>query len=173
MNKNLLFDFSVDKANCIINAKREFAAEIDLVWDAWTKPEILDQWWAPKPYRTETKSMDFREGGSWLYAMISPENVAHWCKADYKKIEVQRFYSALDAFCDEQGNINKDFPRSLWANTFNGNDSMTVVSISIKYETLNDLEKIIELGFKEGFSMALGNLDEYFEKKFKLRSIGK
>jgi len=90
MNATLLFDFTVNKENNTVNVKREFAADLDLVWDAWTKPEILDQWWAPKPYRVKTKSMDFRECGSWFYAMISPEDVAHWCRADYKKIETKK-----------------------------------------------------------------------------------
>jgi PhnB protein len=66
MNPNLLFDFSVNKENNTILVKREFAANLDLVWDAWTKPELLDRWWAPKPYKTETRSMDFREGGHWV-----------------------------------------------------------------------------------------------------------
>jgi len=86
MTATLLFDFIINKEDNTINIQREFAADLDLVWDAWTKPEILDQWWAPKPFRTKTKSMDFKEGGSWFYGMISPENVTHWCKADYKKI---------------------------------------------------------------------------------------
>ena len=170
MKQALLFDFSADKTTNTIHAKREFAAEVDLVWDAWTKPEILDQWWAPKPYRTQTKTMDFREGGHWLYAMISPENETHWCRADYKKIEHQKFYSALDAFCDEQGDVNTDFPRSLWSNTFIEKGEHTIVDIAIQYESLIDLEKIIELGFKEGFTMALGNLDQYVEEQFKLRN---
>ena len=85
MNSNLQFDFTVNKENNTVNVIREFAADLELVWEAWTNPEILDLWWAPKPYRTETKSMDFREGGMWLYAMISPENVKHWCKNDYQK----------------------------------------------------------------------------------------
>lgn len=72
--------------------KRMPAVDLDLVWDAWTKPEILDQWWAPKPYQTETKSMDFREGGMWLYAMVSPENEKHWCKNDYHKVEPKKIF---------------------------------------------------------------------------------
>ena len=68
---NLLFDFTVDKATATIHITREFAADLDLVWDAFTKAEILDQWMGPKPYRVQTKEMDFREGGRWLYAMIS------------------------------------------------------------------------------------------------------
>ncbi|MBS1660293.1 MAG: SRPBCC domain-containing protein [Bacteroidetes bacterium] len=170
MNPNLLFDFTVDKEKNTIRVKREFAADLDLVWDAWTKPEMLDHWWAPKPYQTKTKSMDFREGGSWFYAMVSPENEIHWCRADYKKIEPKKHFSGLDAFCDEDGNVNKEFPRSLWNNTFSENKgTTTTVDITIQYDTLSDLEKIIGFGFKEGFSAALGNLDQYLEAQFQLR----
>ena len=169
MNANL-FDFSVNKENKTINVKRQFAADLNDVWDAWTKPELLDLWWAPKPYQAKTKKMDFREGGSWLYAMISPADEKHWCKCDYKKIEPLKNYSALDAFCDEDGNINEQFPRSFWTNTFNEDGDSTTVNILIAYEDLAALEKIIEMGFKEGFTMALGNLDQYLEAKAKLRS---
>jgi PhnB protein len=169
MTKELLFDFVVSKEKNTIHVKREFAASLDAVWDAWTKPDLLDQWWAPKPFRTQTKSMDFREGGSWIYAMISPENVPHWCRLDYKKIELQKMYSALDAFCDENGNINQHFPRSFWTNSFSEDDDNTTVNVTIVYNKLEDLEKIIAMGFKEGFEMALGNLDQYIASRFKLR----
>lgn len=169
MKNNLLFDFTVNKQNNTVNVKREFAANLELVWDAWTKPEILDQWWAPKPYRTETKLLDFREGGMWLYAMISPENEAHWCKNDYRKIEHHKSFTGLDAFCDENGKVNEELPRTLWTNTFTENAGVTLVTIVAKYDSLADLEKVIELGFKEGFTMALGNLDEYIEAQSKLR----
>jgi len=170
MKNNLLFNFIVNKENNTVNVEREFAANLDLVWDAWTKPEILDQWWAPKPYRTVTKSMDFREGGMWLYYMLSPENDKHWCKNDYLKIDPKKSYSGLDAFCDENGVTNKDMPRTQWNNTFTENADKTLVSIVATYESLADLEKIISLGFQEGLTMALENLDAYIEQKFKLRS---
>lgn len=161
MNSNLLFDFSVNKEDKTITVKREFAAELNLVWDAWTKPELLDLWWAPKPYQTKTKSMDFKVGGTWLYAMIGPDDFIHWCRADYKSIETGKSFSGLDAFCDENGTINTEFPRSLWNNSFSGNGDLTLVNIVIAYDDLADLERIISLGFKEGFTMAMENLDEY------------
>jgi PhnB protein len=170
MNPTLLFDFTVNKENNTIAVKREFAAPLEMVWAAWTQPELLDQWWAPKPYQTKTKSMDFREGGRWFYAMISPENVAHWCVADYQKIVPFKSFSALDAFCDENGTLNTEFPRSLWTNQFTESKETTTVNITITYQQLTDLEKIIELGFKEGFTAALENLDQYLEAQFKLRN---
>lgn len=170
MNSNLLFDFSVNKENNTIEVARAFSADLKLVWAAWTTPEILDQWWAPKPYRTETKSMDFREGGAWHYRMISPEGETHWCRADYKQVSPLKSYSGLDAFCDEAGTVNESFPRSLWTNTFTSNGDSTTVNIVIAYDSLADLESIIQLGFKEGFTMALSNLDQYIEAQQKLRS---
>ncbi len=170
MNSNLLFDFSVNKENNTIHVTRDFAAHVSLVWDAWTKPELLDLWWAPKPYQTKTKSMDFKEGGTWLYCMVSPENEVHWCKLDYQKIENQKSYSGLDGFCDENGKLNTEFPRSLWNNEFSAVGEHARVNITIQYDSLEDLEKIISFGFKEGFAMAMENLDQYIEAKFKLRN---
>ncbi|MBS7788181.1 SRPBCC domain-containing protein [Flavobacterium sp. CYK-55] len=173
MNSLLKFDFTVDKEKKAVHVQREFAAPRDLVWAAWTTPEILDQWWAPKPYKTVTKTMDFRVGGHWFYAMISPENVAHWCRADYQSIDTLESFSGLDAFCDEQGNINNDFPRSLWNNRFTDSGEKTLVNITVQYEKLEDLEQIIAMGFKEGFTMAMENLDQYIESQFKLRHENK
>ena len=173
MNPNLKFDFEVNKEKNTINVKREFAANVKLVWEAWTNPEILDQWWAPKPYRTETKSMEFKEGGTWLYAMIGPENEKHWCKNNYHKIVYQSMFSGLDAFCNEKGEVNKELPQTLWTNTFNDQGETTLVTITARYDSLADLENIIALGFKEGFTMALKNLDQYIEAQFKLRKQNK
>ncbi len=173
MNSNLTFDFTVNKANNTVNVNREFNADLELVWEAWTNPEILDQWWAPKPYKNQTRSMDFRDGGTWLYSMISPNNQIHWCKADYKKIEHQKSFSYKDNFCDEHGNVSKKFPDSVWTNVFSENAETTTVNITIQYESLEMLEKVLDVGFKEGFTMAMQNLDQYIEAKFKLRKQNK
>ncbi len=160
MNSNLLFDFSVNKENKTIHVKREFDANLELVWQAWTTAELLDRWWAPQPFRNQTKSLDFREGGVWHYAMISPENQTHWCRFDYEKIETQKSYSGLDAFCDEEGKMNTDFSRMHWKNDFSGDIARTIVNITISVDTFETLEKIMAMGFKEGFTMGLNQLDE-------------
>lgn len=118
MNSNLLFDFTVNKENNTIVIKREFAANLELVWQAWTTAELLDQWWGPKPYRSETKTMEFRVGGFRLYAMVSPEGEKHWAREDYQQIVQHKNFSSIDSFCDENGNENPDLPKSLWENHF-------------------------------------------------------
>ena len=63
MNNNLLFDFTVDKTANTVFVNREFSTELFLVWSAFTKQEILDQWWALKPWLSKTKYMNFTVGG--------------------------------------------------------------------------------------------------------------
>jgi uncharacterized glyoxalase superfamily protein PhnB/uncharacterized protein YndB with AHSA1/START domain len=177
MNGNLKFDFTVNKVNNTIHVQREFAAKLDIVWEAWTNPEILDQWWAPKPWQTRTKSMDFKEGGFWFYEMYNSESEnqseCHWCRNDYLKIQHQKSFSGLDGFCDENGTVNTNMPRTSWTNTFTENAELTTVNIVAQYHSLEDLEKIIGMGFKEGLTMALQNLDQYIEAQFKLRKDNK
>jgi uncharacterized protein YndB with AHSA1/START domain len=164
MRQNLAFDFSVDKENKKITVKREFAAELPLVWDAYTKSEILDQWWAPKPWKAKTKTMDFREGGHWLYAMVGPEGEEHWALANYKTIQPQKRFTGLDAFSDAEGNINKEMPQSKWDVTFTGKGDSTLVEFIISYDDLAQLEETIKMGFKEGLTMAMEGLDELLPK---------
>jgi uncharacterized glyoxalase superfamily protein PhnB/uncharacterized protein YndB with AHSA1/START domain len=173
MKSVLNFDFEVDKINNQINVKREFAAEVPLVWQAWTDPEMLDQWWAPRPYVTHTQSMDFRDGGRWFYAMVSPEGEKHYCVADYSHIENQKIFKYTDAFCDENQNINTEMPRTQWSTSFSEVGENTLVNIKLQYQTLADLENIISLGFKEGFTMAMDNLDQYISAQFYLRKQNK
>ncbi|WP_240755161.1 SRPBCC domain-containing protein [Pedobacter sp. SYP-B3415] len=69
----LQFDFIANKQNNILTLRREFAAGRQLVWDCFTKHELLDQWFAPRSFTNKTKSMDFRNGGHWHFAMIDPD----------------------------------------------------------------------------------------------------
>ncbi|MEP7322619.1 MAG: SRPBCC domain-containing protein [Saprospiraceae bacterium] len=160
MTQNLAFDFSVNKENKTITVKREFAAEPSLVWEAYTNSEILDQWWAPKPWKARTKTMDFREGGHWLYAMVGPAGEEHWALANYKDIQTQKKFTGLDAFADADGHVNIDMPQSKWEVTFTDKGSKTLVELYISYDDLAQLEATIQMGFKEGLSMAMEGLDE-------------
>lgn len=167
MKTNLLMNFTVDKENSTVNVKREFRAPIANVWAAWTEAEILDKWWAPAPWKSRTKSMEFKEGGRRLYAMVGPEGEEHWAIADYTSIIPKTNFKYLDAFSDSEGNLNEDFPRSDWNVTFTEQGSATFVDVAIKHDKLSDLEMIIEMGFKEGFTIAMEGLDAIFESEQK------
>lgn len=151
---------SKDLANRKIFVTREFDAPVEKVWKAWTESSLLDQWWAPKPWKANTKSMDFREGGFWLYSMDGPEGEQEFCRADYKTIDPEKSYTATDAFCDKNGNPTGTMPSMHWLNKFSSTETGTRVEVEITFASVADLEKIVEMGFEEGFTAAHGNLDE-------------
>ncbi len=161
----LFSDFIVDKQNNTINIKREFAANRPIVWDCYTKSEILDQWWMPMPWKSKTKSMDFREGGKWHYAAVGPNGEEHWSIASYVKIDIQNMFLANDAFGDADGNINPQMPQSKWTMNFTDMGNNTLVHGIMEFPDLAQLEQTIAMGFKEGLNMAMENLDNMLAKR--------
>lgn len=151
-------DFTVDKTTKTVTFSREFNADLSLVWDAYTKPEILDQWWAPKPWTSKTKYMNFVVGGSRFYAMVSPEGQEHWSIQTYTSISPKTNFKLLNAFADKDE--NPELPGSEWNLTFSEQNGKTTVRVSIYNESLARLEKMLEMGFKEGTAMTQRNLDE-------------
>jgi len=158
MKTNLIFDFVVDKDNKTVTIEREFLANRDLVWSAWTEPEILDQWWAPKPYVSKTKAMEFKVGGRRFYVMVSPEGQEHWSVQKYTSITPKTNFKMLNAFADE--NENPQLPGSEWDLSFFEQNGNTKVIITIYNESLERMEKMIEMGFKQGFTATLNYLED-------------
>ena len=148
----------VDKPTKTVRITAEFDAERDLVWDAYTRAELLDQWWAPKPWASRTKVMDFREGGRRFYAMVSPEGVERWSVQKYTSITPKTNFKFFNAFADADENL--ELPGSDWDLNFSDQGAMTKVNISIYNESLERLERMIESGFREGAMMQLRNLEE-------------
>ena len=161
----LFSDFTIDKTTNTINIKREFAGNRALVWDCYTKSEILDQWWMPHPWKSRTKLMDFREGGRWHYAAVGPNGEEHWALASYVKIDPLKMFMAKDAFCDADANINPELPQSTWTMNFTDMGENTLVHGIMQFTDLAQLEQTIAMGFKEGLTMAMENLDKMLAKK--------
>lgn len=157
MNTQLLFDFTVDKAAKKVYITREFDAELDLVWDAFTKPEILDQWTAPSPFTSKTKHMNFEVGGRRFYAMVSPDGMEMWALQTYTSISPKTNFKMYNAFADKDENPQPT--GSDWDYTFSEQDEKTTVHIVIYNESLERMEKMIEMGFTEGFKLTMINLE--------------
>ena len=156
MKNDLLFDFTVDKATKTVVITREFDAELSLVWDAFTKQEILDQWLAPKPFTCKTKYMDFKVGGKRFYAMVSPEGQERWGIQEYTSITPKTNFKMYNAFADKDE--NPELPGSEWDHTFSEENGTTKVNIVIYNESLERLERILD-GFTQGMKMSLSNLE--------------
>lgn len=139
---------------------REFNAPLELVWRAFTEKEILDQWWAPLPWKTKTKHQDFSVGGHWHYMMYGPQNESHWGRMDYISIDTLKNFHLEDAFCDENGDINPEMPVSKGSNTFTTTATGTKVEFKMTYSTEEQLQKIVEMGFEQGITACLEQLNQ-------------
>ena len=156
-------EFVVDKESKTVTITKEFAYELSLVWDAYTKPELLDQWWAPKPMTSRTKAMDFEVGGRRFYAMVSPDgDELGWAVQKYTSITPKTNFKFLNAFADKDENL--ELPGSDWDLNFNEQDGKTKVSISIYNESLERMERVIAMGFQQGIEALLQNLEDLLGK---------
>ena len=156
MKNNLPFEFIVDKPSKTVFVNREFDAGLSLVWDAFTKAELLDQWGAPAPMRAKTKYMNFEVGGRRFYAMITPEGEERWSVQEFTSITPKTNFKMYNAFADKDE--NRELPGSEWDYNFSEENGRTKVSITIYNESFERMEKLMA-GFKIGFTMSLSNLE--------------
>ncbi|MGZ3813533.1 MAG: SRPBCC family protein [Mucilaginibacter sp.] len=160
MKNSLLFDFTIDKSTNTVFVKRQFEADQAMVWDAFTKQEILDQWWAPKPWTSRTRHMNFEPGGRRFYAMCSPEGEEHWSVQAYTAITPIDNFKQTSFFTDKDENPNPAMPGSEWDLDFSEAGGVTTVSVTIKHKTAAALETMIKMGFQGGFTMILNYLEQ-------------
>ena len=151
-------DFIVDKQTKTVSITKEFAAELSLVWDAYTKPELLDQWWAPKPLDIANNGHGLQGRRKEILCNGEPRRCRTLGVQKYTSITPKTNFKFFNAFADKDENL--ELPGSDWDLNFSEQDGTTKVSISIYNESLERLEKMIEMGFKEGFTMTLTYLED-------------
>jgi uncharacterized protein YndB with AHSA1/START domain len=136
----------------VINAPRQ------LVWQVWTSPEHLDKWWGPNGFKNETHSIEFKEGGTWLYTMHGPDNADFPNKIVYSKINEPALLQYHHTDGKEQPEIAFDVTvtfEEIGANK-------TKVTQRTVMQTAEMLRIVVEqFGAIEGGKQHLGNLDVY------------
>lgn len=156
------FDFAVNLDTKTAVIKRSFAAPQQLVWDSFTKAELLDQWWAPQPFESRTRELNFVVEGRRFYAMVGPDGMERWSVQRYLAIDPITSFRFLNTFSDAAG--NPELPGSDWTFTFTETDGITTVTITIYNESRERMERVLAMGFKEGMQMTLGQLDGMIAK---------
>jgi hypothetical protein len=90
--------------------------------------------------------------------MVSPENDKHWGRMNYLAINPYKSYDMEDYFCDSSGNIQEALPPSKGRNIFTKTTNGTRVEFKLIYGTHEDLQRIVEMGFEQGITMAFDQL---------------
>lgn len=160
MKPDLRFVFLVDRDKHSLMIRRDFAAPRQRVWDCYTRSELLDRWFAPSPMTTETRSMDFREGGHWHYAMVDPGGQKFWGRMNYEQIWPIDRYVGVDGFCDESGAWNTDLPQARWDVTFHELEARrSMVETRVTFAAAHELETVLQMGMEAGLASTLERLD--------------
>ncbi|WP_411029631.1 SRPBCC family protein [Spongiimicrobium sp. 3-5] len=80
-----------------LTLKRTFNAPISLVWEAWTQPQHIAQWWGPKGMETRVIEHNFEVGGQWKYAMTMPDGKEFIAEGVYSEIvALEKIISSAD-----------------------------------------------------------------------------
>lgn len=85
--------------------ERVLDAPREKVWQAWTDPEQIKKWWGPKGFTAPSIQSDFREGGTYHWAMQSPDGQVYWSTGTFHEIVPQERLVVTDSFADEDGNV--------------------------------------------------------------------
>jgi uncharacterized protein YndB with AHSA1/START domain len=144
--------------------ERTFAAPRQRVFEAWSKPEYLTQWWGPAGWTLPVCKMDFRPGGVWHYCMKGPGGEESWGKAVYHEIVAPERIVYSDYFSDAEGNENDQMPVARITMEFIEQDGHTKLVSRTQYPTPADLEKVMQMGMVEGMTEMLDRFDEYLAK---------
>jgi uncharacterized protein YndB with AHSA1/START domain len=148
-----------------IVAERTFDAPRELVWQAWTDPERLAQWWGPRNWRTTVKEFDLRPGGAFFYVINGPDGAESWAKSVYKEIVPPERLVYQDTFADKEGNPAPGMPTMTITNEFiEANGKTTLISRTV-FETDKDFKTILAMGVEAGIGETWDRLAEFVTKK--------
>lgn len=144
-----------------IHVTRKFDAPRDLVFNAWTEPEKIGQWWGPDGFTTTTFEMDFKPGGTWKFIMHGPDGTDYDNRIVYTEIKRPELIKY-----DHYGHLDEDGapPHFKSSILFEEVENQTKITMQMLFPTKEDRDKTIEFGAIEGANQTLGRLAEYLKK---------
>jgi uncharacterized protein YndB with AHSA1/START domain len=124
---------------------RVFEAPRELVWQAFTEPERMKQWWGPKGFTVIASKMDLRPGGIYHYGMRAPDGSTMWGKFVYREIVRPERIVLVNSFSDEAGGITRHPMAPTWPlkmlSTFLFAEQDGRTTLTIKWSPLEADEK--------------------------------
>ena len=148
-----------DAENLTMTLVAEFDANVERVWQIWEDPRQLERWWGPPTWPATFDSHDFVPGGRASYYMTGPdgEKAAGWWL--FTDISAPTTLSFDDGFDDDSGNPSSTMPVTHATATLDDLDGRTRMTIRSRFDSLEQLEQLVEMGMDEGMALALGQID--------------
>lgn len=148
-----------DREKLELTIVSEFNAPAEKVWDVWEDPRKLERWWGPPTWPATFTEFDFTEGGKAEYHMTGPDGdkaPGYW---RFQVIEAKRKIQFQDGFANEDGTLNEDMPTMVMTVILEGNGDRTTMTTVSKFNSLEELEQLMEMGMEEGIRLAMGQID--------------
>ena len=134
---------------------RTFKAPIHLMWEVWTQPEHIMQWWGPTGFTNTNKLMDFREGGEWLFTMHGPDGNDYANRSVFKEI------------VPKQKIVFEHFgPHFITTVLFISQGDKTLIDWTVELDSEEILKTLVrEVNAAEGQKQNLDKLEQYLLKR--------
>jgi uncharacterized protein YndB with AHSA1/START domain len=136
---------------------REFDAPKELVWKAWTTPELVKQWWHANRGEVTVAEIDLRVGGTWRYVSVTDDGFEVAFHGEYREIEPYDRLVSTEAY---EGVPNPDENATVNTMTFEENDGRTTVTILVEAPSKQVRDAIIESGMEAGMQDALDLMEQ-------------
>lgn len=144
--------------NRTLTLERTFDAPISLVWEAWTQPEHIAQWWGPKGMETKVLEHNFSVGGNWKYAMQMPDGKEFIADGTYLEIvEEQKIISTAN-FKPMTENVEIQA-------LFRAEGDKTHFTFHCVHETEAYCKQQEQMGFYNGWGSVFDRLQEFVQSK--------
>lgn len=150
-----------ETANRELSITRLLNARPELVWEVWTKPEHIANWWGPVGFSTTTHEMNVKPGGVWRFMMHGPDGRDYPNKIVF--IEVVKPELLVYKHTGEEDTEDVKFHVTV---NFEKQGNKTKLSMRSLFESPEELERVVkEYGAKEGMKQTVNRLEEYLESK--------
>ncbi len=146
---------------------RIFDAPRQLVWEAWTQPEHISQWWGPQGFQTKVLKMEFKPGGEWRYVMTSPKGDEYPVIGRFEEIHAPEKIVSVDDFGEEYKAIMdaSKLPQKVTTTAlFEEVEGKTRLTLIMTHLTEEDKIKHEKMGAIHGWNASLDNLIMYLQK---------
>lgn len=142
-----------------------FDAPRELVWEAWTTPEHVAQWWGPKGFSTRVEKLELKEGGKTRYVMVGPDGNEYPAEGTFTEIDAPKKFVTTDEFPEDFDDSKTDLPqgKTLLTALFEDLGEQTKLTLRILHETVQDREKHEKMGVVQGWNSSLQCLEEHLE----------
>lgn len=143
-----------DAPNRTITIERTFNAPLSLVWEAWTEPQHIANWWGPKGMNTRVLQHDFKPGGHWKFVMTMPDGKDFITEGTYLEIFDHNKIVTMADFKPMTEGVELHI-------LFEANGDKTNFTFHVVHETEEYCQQQEKMGFYNGWGSTFDRLEAH------------